>query len=227
MMDGMFMNALPNAVLGELEDGLLGASQHLFGFVGVLDGFGNRVLREVDQAAQQRLVANDADVVLDRRPVGHAVDQRRQIRNAANRFHLFAAVEFLDQRDHVDRTAALLQVAHARINAAVRVQRKVVRREVFGGLIVERIVQQDRAQDRALGFHADGQAAFQTVIGGCHLSDRREYRLELLLAYCGLFGNLGRIEEAESNPSPQQVAPCLTNPGHARGFGVEPRGRHR
>src|ERR1035437_481777 len=52
----------------------------------------------------------------------------------------------------------------------MRVQRKVVRREIFSGLIVERVVQQDRAQDRALGLHADGQAAFQAVVGGCHLS---------------------------------------------------------
>ena len=139
--------SLSNAVLRELEDGLLGASQHLLGFVGMLDGLGDGVLRQVDEAAQQRLVAHDAHVVLDRGPVGHAIDQRRQIRNPADGFHFFAAVEFLDQRDHVHRTAALLQIAHARINTAMRVQRKVVRREIFSGLIVERVVEQDRAQD--------------------------------------------------------------------------------
>ncbi len=57
--------ALPNAVLRELEDGLLGPAQHLLGFVGVVDGLGNGVLRDVDQPAQQRLVAHDANVVLD------------------------------------------------------------------------------------------------------------------------------------------------------------------
>ena len=128
---------LSNAVVRELEDGLLGPTQHLFGFVGVLDGLGDSVLRQVDQAAQQRLVAHDAHVVLDRRPVGHAIDQRRQIRNPADGLHFFVAIKFLDQRDHVHRTARLLQVAHARINAAVCVQRKMVGNEIFGGLIVE------------------------------------------------------------------------------------------
>jgi hypothetical protein len=45
--------SLLHAVFGELEDGLLGAAQDLFGFLGVLDGFGDGVLRDVDQAAQQ------------------------------------------------------------------------------------------------------------------------------------------------------------------------------
>ena len=102
---GDVQKSLANAVFGELEDRLLGASQDFFGFVGVLDGFGDGVLRDVDQAAQQRLVADDADVVLDARPLGNAVDQRREISHAADGFDLFAAVEFLDQRDHVDRAA--------------------------------------------------------------------------------------------------------------------------
>ena len=126
MMAGMFEKPLSNAVFGELEDGLLGASQNFFGFVGVLDGFGDGVLGDVDQAAQQRLVAHDADVVLDRWPLGNAVDQRRQIRDAADGLDFFAAVELLDQRDHVHRPAGLLQIAHARVNAAMRVEREVV-----------------------------------------------------------------------------------------------------
>ena len=168
MMAGDVEKPLSNAVFGELEDGLLGASQNFFGFVGVLDGFGDGVLGDVDQAAQQCLVAHDADVVLDAGALGDAVDQRRQIRDAADGLDFFAAVEFLDQRDHVDWAAGLLQIAHAGINAAMRVKREIVGREVFGGLIVERVVEQDRAQDRALGFHADRKSAFQTVIGGGH-----------------------------------------------------------
>ena len=101
--------ALAEAVLGELEDALLGAVDDLFGFVGVVDGFGDGVLRDVDEAAQQRLVAHDADVVLDGGPVGNAVDERRQIGDSADGFDLFAAVEFLGERDHVDRAAGLLQ----------------------------------------------------------------------------------------------------------------------
>ncbi len=160
--------SLANAVLGELEDRLLGAAEDLFGFVGVLDGFGDGVLRDVDQPAQQRLVADDADVVLNVRPLGNAVDERRKISHAADGFDLFAAVQFLGQRDHVDRPAGLLQLAHARIDAAMRVEREIVAGEMFGGLVVEGVVEQDGAEDRALGFHADGKSALETVVGGGH-----------------------------------------------------------
>ncbi len=169
-MSGNVEEALADAVFRELEDGLLGAAQHLLGFVGVLDGLGDGVLRNVDQAAQQRLVADDANVMLDRRPLGYAVDQRREIRDAADGFDLFAPVKLFDQRDHVDRAAGLLQIAHAGVNAAMRVQREVVAGEMFGSLIVERVVEQDGAQDRPLRFHADGKSALETVIGGCHRS---------------------------------------------------------
>jgi hypothetical protein len=116
----------------------------------------------------KRLVLDDANVMLDRGTLGDAVDQRGEIGDAADGFHFLAAVELLDQRDHVDRTTRLLQVAHARINAAVRVQREMVAGEMFGGLIVKGIVEQDRAQDGAFSLDAYGQSAVKTVIGGCH-----------------------------------------------------------
>jgi len=94
-------------------------------------------------------------------PLGNSVDERREIRHTANRFYLFAAVEFLDQRDHVDRASGFLQIAHARINPAMRVEREIIGSEMLGGLVVERVVEQDCAQDRALGFHADGKSAFR------------------------------------------------------------------
>ena len=59
------LKSLADAVLGELQDRLLGPAEDLLGFVGVLDGLGDGVLRDVDQPAQQRLVADDANVVLN------------------------------------------------------------------------------------------------------------------------------------------------------------------
>ena len=162
--------SLSNAVLGEPEDSLLSPPQHLFRFVRMLDRFSDGALRDIDEPAQQRLVAHNADVMLDARPLGDAVDQRRQIGDTTNRLNFFAPVQLLDQRDHVHRTSALLQVAHPRINAAMRVQREVVSGEVLRSLIVERIVQQNCAQDGALRLHAYGQPALQTVIGSRHLT---------------------------------------------------------
>ncbi len=150
-MEGMSLKPCPETVLGELEDALLGAIDDLFGFVGVVDGLGDGELRDVDESAQQRLVAHDADVVLDAGAVGNAVDERRQVGDAADRFDLFAAIELLGERDHVNRAAGVLQIAHAGEDAAMRVEREVVGLE-FGGLIVEQAVEQDRAEDGALGF---------------------------------------------------------------------------
>ena len=159
--------ALAETVLGELEDALLGAVDDLFGFVGVVDGFGDGQLRDVDEAAQQRFVTNDADVVLDAGPVGNAVDERREVRNAADCLDLLAAIELLGKGDHVNRAASLLQIAHAREDAAMGVEREVVGLK-FGGLIVQHVVEQDRAEDGALGFKCSREAAFQIVFGGRH-----------------------------------------------------------
>ena len=164
---GNVLEALPDAVLRELEDRLLGAVDDLFGFVGMLDGFGDGVLRDVDQPAQQRLVAHDANVVLDARPVGHAVDERRKIRDAADGLDLFAPVKLLGQRDHVHRPAHALQVGHAPEDAAMRVEREVVGLQLRS-LVVEPVVEQDGAEYRALSIDAGGKPAFQTVVGGRH-----------------------------------------------------------
>ena len=153
--------ALAETVLGELEDALLGAVDDLFGFVGVVDGFGDGVLRDVDEAAQLRLVAHDADVVLDAGALGNAVDERRQIGDAADGFDLFAAVELLGEGDHVNRAAGVLQVAHAGEDAAMRVEREVVGLE-YSGLVEEQTLHQDGAEDGALGVDAGGKTAFQS-----------------------------------------------------------------
>ena len=105
---GDVSKALAETALGELEDALLGAVDDLFGFVGVLDGFGDGVLRDVDEATQLRLVAHDAHVVLDRGALGEAVDERREIGDAADGFDLLAAVELLGEGDHVNRAACVL-----------------------------------------------------------------------------------------------------------------------
>ena len=129
--------------------------------------FGDGELRDVDEAAQQRLVADDANVVLDAGAVGNAVDERGEVGDSADGFDLFAAVEFLGEGDHVDGAAHGLQVAHAGEDAAMRVEREVVGLE-FGGLVEEQAVEQDGAEDGALGFDAGGKSAFESVVGGRH-----------------------------------------------------------
>ena len=134
----------------------------------MLDGFGDGGLRDVDESAQQRLVAHDANVVLDAGPLRNAVDQRRQVRDAADGLDFLAAVELFGERDHVNRASGVLQIAHAREDAAMSVEREVVGLEL-GRLIEDQVVEQDRAENGALGFNGGGKSALETVcVGGRH-----------------------------------------------------------
>ncbi len=159
--------ALAKAVFGEGEDALLGDVDDVFGVFGVLDGLSDGVLGDGDEAAQHGLVAHDAHVVLDGGTLGHAVNERGEVCDAADGFDLFAAVELFGEGDHVDGTAGVLQVAHAGEDAAVSVEGEVVGRE-FGGLVEDEAVEQNGAENGALGFKAGRKSALEAVVGGGH-----------------------------------------------------------
>ena len=62
------------------------------------------------------------------------------------------------------------ELAHAREDALVRVEREIFGGDALGGLVVGGVFEQDGAEDRALGVDAGGQAAFKgDVWGGGHL----------------------------------------------------------
>ena len=133
--------------------------------VGLFSRARDRGIGGMDQAAQQRLVADDLDVVLDARPVGNAIEQRRDVSHVADRLQFLLPVQLLDQRDDVDRPRRLGQIHHARVDAPVRIEREIFRPQMLGRLVVGEIVEQDRAQNGALGFHIRGKHA-EVVIRG-------------------------------------------------------------
>ena len=57
------------------------------------------------------------------------------------------------------------QLAHAHIDAAMRVEREIVRLELFGGLGVGRIIQQDGAKNRLFGVDVRRQSGIESQIG--------------------------------------------------------------
>ncbi len=75
-------------------------------------------------------------------------------------------VEFFDQRDDVDGPRGLGEVHHAGINTAMGVERKVFRAQMLGGIVVGVIVEQDGAEDGALGFDVRRHASDGGVDGG-------------------------------------------------------------
>ena len=76
-------------------------------------------------------------------------------------------IEFLDQRDHVDGPGGFGEIDHARINTAMRIERKIFDAQMLGSLVVGEIIEQDRAEDGALGFYIRGKSA-DAVIGCGH-----------------------------------------------------------
>ena len=169
--------AAADALFRELENGGFDVVKNFFGGITLIGGAGNGGIGGVDQSAQQRLVANNLDVVLDAGPVRDAVHQAGDVANIADGLEFLVPVELLDQRDHVDRPGRLGQIHHAGVNAAMGVERKVFRLEMLGRLVVGKIIQQDGAEDGPLGFHVGRQAVRETVVGSCQWSICKENQL--------------------------------------------------
>src|SRR5580693_5914662 len=75
-------------------------------------------------------------------------------------------IQFLDERDHVDRPRRLRQIDHARINPPVRVERKILDAQMLRRLVIGKVVEQDRAQNGALSLYVRRKSADAVVGGG-------------------------------------------------------------
>ena len=159
--------AAADPLFGKLEDCSFSVIQDFFSGIALIRGARNGGVGGVNQPAQQRLVADDLYVVLDARTVRNAVDQSGDVADVANRLQFLALIEFFDQRNHVDRSRGLGQIDHAGEDAAMRIEREVLRLQMLGGFVVGKIVEQDRAQDGALGFNVRRKRVRETVIGSC------------------------------------------------------------
>src|SRR5204863_4152813 len=107
----------------------------------------------VNKSAQQGLVADNPDVMLDTRAIRNAVEQPGDVGRAADGFEFTVSAEFLCQRDQVDGTRGVRKIHHARVNTAVGIEEKVFGLQVLGSLIVGKVVEKNRAEDRALSFY--------------------------------------------------------------------------
>ena len=151
----------PYAVFRQREDGLLGAVQQLIGFLLGLKAFGNDVVGGVDQVPQQRLLLDDASVVLDGGDARHAVHQRGKISRAAGGFQLPRPLQVFVQSDQVNRPPLLAQRHHAGENLAMAILIEIPRLQRFNRRVEGLVVQQDGAEHRTLGLQVVGKLPFQ------------------------------------------------------------------
>src|SRR5207302_6109493 len=128
----------------------------------------------MNQSAQQGLVADDLDVMLDAGTVGDAIEQRRNVGHVANSLKFLVSAQLLNQGDDVDRPRRLGQIDHARVNAPVRIEREIFRAQMLGGLVIGKIVEQNGAENGALGFDA-GRKCADAVVGSCQTVPRAEF----------------------------------------------------
>ena len=115
-----------------------------------------------DQAPQRRLFLDDPRVVLDVADVRHAVEQRRRGRPRPPAFSTAPAVEFLLQRQHVDLGRTLrTRSSHRRDRSAGACRgKKSSSRQDRHDERERRRVEQDRAEDGALGLEVLRQPLF-------------------------------------------------------------------
>ncbi len=161
--------AAGNAALRHFHQRGLGRVQDLERPFALVGSAGNRVRADAHQLPQQRLVLDDADILFNRYAARQTLSERREIRHAADRFNLFAACQFVRERNDVNGASGINQLRHARVNAAVRIQREIFGANFLRRLVEGEVVEQDCAKNRPLGVKIRRQSAFQgEVRGGSH-----------------------------------------------------------
>ncbi len=144
--------AVADLVVGDREDCVL---RFVEDDVGVLLGLvrvGQDLVRREDQVPEGRLLLDDPRVVVDVGRPRDAVDQRGDVRGAADFVDLAGASELLLQRDEIDGVAALDERDHLLENPAMRVAEEIGRVDDLGGEVERVVMQQDGAEDGPLGF---------------------------------------------------------------------------
>ena len=107
--------------------------------------------RDLDQPAQDRLLAHDLRVVLDVRRRRHGVDEEADVVLAAGAFEIAAALKLVRERERIDDASALGDPDHRAEDPAVAlgVEHRVV--DEFDRAENRVLVDQHRRQHRLLG----------------------------------------------------------------------------
>ena len=142
--------AVAHLVVGDREDRVLGLIEDDVGFFRAVVRGGEDLVRREDQIPEGGFFLDDARVVLDVHRPRHAVDQRRDIRGAADFVELAGAAELVFERHEIDGAVALRQRDHLVEDAAVGVPEEVSRVDHLRRQIECVVVEQDGAENRSL-----------------------------------------------------------------------------
>src|SRR5579863_10279172 len=107
----------------------------------------------VNQPTQDSGTLDDAPIVLDVAAGGNLVDQRCDIAGTTNILQFVAPLQFVADGDEVCRLALLVKLHDHLIDGAVRVAIEIVGSQEISYLDNRLWVNNDTAQDAALGFY--------------------------------------------------------------------------
>ena len=162
------MRPASHAVFGEGEDGGFGVVEDGVGAVFAFEGALLDVVRGVDEIAEESFFLDDAGVVLDVGNFGHAIGERGEIGRAAGSFEIAAAMELFGEGDEVDGLLGFAERNHLREDAAVLIEKEIFRAEILDGGVEGVVVEQNGAEDGALGVEIIGEGLFESGLRGGH-----------------------------------------------------------
>ncbi len=156
-----------DAVLGDFEQLGLGGVEHVEGVIRLVGGLSDGLGANHDELPEQRLVLDDADVLVDREASWQVLGEGGEVGDAADGFDLLVLGEDVAEGDVVDGAAEVGELGHAAEDAAVRLEGEVGLGDALGGLVVEVVVEQDGAENGALGVDGGGKAALELEVCCC------------------------------------------------------------
>ena len=114
------------AFVADLKYLPFGVVQNIFDRIRLLDRACRYRMARGDEVPQDRLLFDDAHVLLDRRPPRQSVSKRGDVGHAADAFDLFALRQLVRERDDVNGATDGRELLDAPIESPMRFQREIV-----------------------------------------------------------------------------------------------------
>ncbi len=113
-------------IFGDLENGLLGLVQQVLGIAAVVESLAGDFRGPLDQAAQDRLLPDDAGIGVHMNGGGNGIGQGGQVGDAAHILQLPFFLQGLGQGDQIHRRPFLVEIEHGGKDLAVGLPIKIV-----------------------------------------------------------------------------------------------------
>src|SRR5262249_20184467 len=148
----------------DLEDRVFYIIQDLLGTVLALITPRHRFAGDLDQASQYCLFLYDIHVMFNVCGEGKPIGQAGQVGGASSAFQLIGALQLFLQRDEVNRAGTRCQAVHLLEYSSVAFEIEVFLAQKFLGGEHRLVIQENRAQDRALGLEVIRKGALERNI---------------------------------------------------------------